>query len=76
MKALIMVFISNHYNNFKSLKITNESDPNAFQMGKKIVLVSKPGELLKIQNTLHKYWGGGRLSGFGLGKSWQPYLIL
>jgi hypothetical protein len=33
-------FISNHYNHFKFLKITNKSDPNAFQMGK-IVLAPK-----------------------------------
>jgi hypothetical protein len=57
MKALTMVFISNHYNNFKCLKITNEFDPS-FPNGGKIILVSKAGKLLKILNMLHKYFVG------------------
>jgi hypothetical protein len=48
MKAPIMVFISNNCNNFKCFKITNESDPRAFQMEKQIILGSKPGELPRI----------------------------
>lgn len=55
MKAVIMVFISNHYSNSKGLKITTESNPIAFKIRRKNVLVSKPGKLPKLESVLHKY---------------------
>jgi hypothetical protein len=67
-KAVIMVFISNHYSNCKGLKITNESDPVAFRIGEKNVLVSKPEKLPKIEGMLHKY--------LSRGEGGRKYLVL
>jgi hypothetical protein len=77
MKGLIMALISNPYNNFKCLKITNEYDPTAFQMGKNRsdFEARKATENLKCVTQILIGGGGGRwrkMPGFGSGKSWQP----
>jgi hypothetical protein len=59
MKAL-MVFISNHYKTFKCLKVTNESDPNGFKMGKNLsgFEARKAAENLKYVTQIQGGGGG------------------
>lgn len=51
MKALPMVFISNHYNNFKCLKITDPSFPNEekYHYGYKAKKASKNTETILVK---------------------------